>query len=435
MGETMINIAFERVFRLWVIVAFAIGTLRYCLSFRVKKNKFISDRNGNVALIFAIVLGPLLLSTALAIDYSRYSRNYANLLNAADAGLLAASVKMSENLDLDDDDLQALMVLEFDNFMSVNFHGNTDNATFTRNILFDRENSVVTVDVSLTQSSVYNDVFSEAMFFGNQVYGDKTLSRSQTLGTKLTMIVENYVLDIVMCIDATGSMQNTLNSVQANASTFDVQLRQELGIAANDPRFKIRVRPIYFRDWQDTYYHNLYPWYYRDGLIPANDFYDLDDSGETSGFQTFLNSEYAFAGFDYPEASGACMNEGMRSNWYDVDNQTDFPQDENLTVFPIIVVWTDNAIQNLLYTKTYMSPTQPANYSSFEAQWENPAIIPQDPKMLILFGPENYAGWNTVKQWDNYVHGGDIWDGNDDAISIIAQNIIKAIPDTLRLTQ
>lgn len=430
----MINFAFERIFRAVVGAIFLVRTLRYCFDFRTISRKFAADKSGNVAMIFAIVLAPMLLSTALAIDYSRYSKNYTKLLNTADAALLAASIVMSENLTMEDDDLQILMEAEFDNFMSANFHTQVDNATFTRSILFDTDARTVSVDVSLMQESVYEGLFGTTSFFDHRIYGEKKYYGSQQLATKLTMQVENYVLDIVMCIDATGSMQNTLTSVQQNASTFDTQLRSELGIAADDPRFKIRVRPIYFRDWADTYYHNFYPWYYRDGLIPAADFYDLDDTSDTTSFQTFLNSEYASAGFDYPEASGACMNVAMRSNWYDVENQTDFPPEENLTVFPVIVVWTDNAIQQLWRTQQYMSPSQPTNYTSFEALWDNPAIIPQDPKLLILFGPENYAGWSTVKNWDNYVHGGNIGAGNTDAIEIIASNIIEAIPDSLRLT-
>ncbi len=430
----MINLLFERLFRIVVGIVFLLRMTRYCLNFKASRKNFVSDNGGNVALIFAIVLGPLLLSTALAIDYSRYSRNETKLMNTADSALLAASIVMSENMTMDEDELQTLLEAEFDNFMAANLSGQLDGASYTRALTYNLEARTVNVDVSLSQNSVYKSVFGESTFFNNILYGSKNLNGTNTLATKLTTKVENYVLDIVMCIDATGSMQATLTSVQQNAATFDTQLRERLGISANDPRFKIRVRPIYFRDWVDTYYHSYYPWYYRDGLIPAPDFYDLNSSGETASFQTFLNSEYAVAGFDYPEASGACMNEGMRSNWYDVENQTDFPEDEKLTVFPIIVVWTDNAIQQLWRTQAYMSPTQPVTYSAFEAQWENPAIIPQDPKLLILFGPETYAGWSTVKNWDNYVHGGEIGAGNTDAIEIIADNIRQAIPDALRLT-
>ncbi|MCP4185034.1 MAG: hypothetical protein GY761_17270 [Hyphomicrobiales bacterium] len=387
------------------------------------RRPFISDRQGNVAVIFAIALTPVIMASAMAVEYSRFSSSYTDLMSSADGALLAASIKMAEQMDLDDEQLLSVMETEFDNHMGVNFDGSKHQTSYTYNMTFDRDERTVSVDINLTQNGVYSSVF-----------GDKKLSATPTLGTKLTTIPENYVLDIVMCIDATGSMQNTLNSVQQNAATFDTQLRSELGLEANDPRFKIRVRPIYFRDWKDTYYHNTRPRRYRDGLIMASDFYDLDDSGDTSAFQSFLNSEYASGGFDYPEASGACMNEGMRSNWYDVENQTDFPEDENLTVFPIIVVWTDNSIQQLWRTQSYMSATQPTSYTSFEAQWNNPAIIPQDPKLLILFGPQDYSGWSTVKNWNNYVHGGSIWQGNSSAISIIADQIVKALPDNLRLT-
>ncbi len=390
---------------------------------RFSSRSFAKDTNGNVAIIFAIVATPLVMATAMTVEYSRFSSAHTSMMSSADSALLAASLKMSSSPGLDDDEMQAALQLEFDNYMSANFNANKHDIDYTRSIVFNRDARTVTVDINMDQNGVYGTLF-----------GNKRLSATPHLATKLTVIPENYVLDIVMCIDATGSMQSTLNSVQASAATFDVDLRQELGIESDDPRFKIRVRPIYFRDWKDTYYHNYYPWHYRDGLIMASDFYDLSDTDDAAGFQTFLNSEYASRGFDYPEASGACMNEGMRSNWYDVENQNDFPEGENLTVFPVLVVWTDNAIQNLWRTKNYMSPTQPTNYSSFEAQWENPAIIPQDPKLLILFGPENYAGWSIVKTWDNYVHGGSIWEGNANAVSIIADNIIKSLPDTLRLT-
>lgn len=387
------------------------------------RRSFVSDRQGNVALIFAIALTPVIMASAMAVEYSRFSSSYTSLLSSADGALLAASITMAEQMDLDDAQLLSAMKTEFENHMGVNFNGTKHQTSYTYSMSFDRDERTVSIDINLTQDGVYSSVF-----------GDKKFSASPTLATKLTTIPENYVLDIVMCIDATGSMQSTLNSVQQSAATFDTQLRSELGLEANDPRFKIRVRPIYFRDWKDTYYHNIYPSYYRDGLIMAADFFDLDDSGETSAFQSFLNSEYATGGFDYPEASGACMNEGMRSNWYDVENQTDFPEDENLTVFPIIVVWTDNSIQQLSQTQSHMSATQPTTYSSFEAQWNNPSIIPQDPKLLILFGPQNYTGWSTVKNWDNFVHGGSIWQGNSNAISIIGDQIVKALPDNLRLT-
>ncbi len=401
----------------------ALGNAVEFLVEKFSPSRFAKDTSGNVALIFAIVATPLVMATAMTVEYSRFSSAHTSMMSSADSALLAASLKMSSSTDLDDDEMQAILQLEFDNYMSANFDADKHDIDYTRRLVFDRDERTVTVDIDMDQNGVYGTLF-----------GNRRLSATPHLATKLTVIPENYVLDIVMCIDATGSMQSTLNSVQASAATFDVDLRQELGIESDDPRFKVRVRPIYFRDWKDTYYHNYYPWHYRDGLIMASDFYDLSVAGDASGFQSFLNSEYASRGFDYPEASGACMNEGMRSNWYDVENQNDFPEDENITVFPVLVVWTDNAIQNLWRTKNYMSPTQPTNYSTFEAQWENPAIIPQDPKLLILFGPENYAGWSTVKTWDNYVHGGSIWEGNANAVSIIADNIVKALPDTLRLT-
>ncbi len=55
------------------------------------------------------------------------------------------------------------------------------------------------------------------------------------------------------------------------------------------------------------------------------DFIDLDPvASETDDrddrnleLNDFLDSTYAFGGNDWPEAAGACLNEAIRSNWYD----------------------------------------------------------------------------------------------------------------------
>lgn len=391
--------------------------------FRELGARFIASRSGNVGLIFAIAIGPISMATALTIEYSRFERSYSTLVSNADAAILASAEVISRNLHLPDYKINSLLHTTFNNFMDSNLDTAKNGITYSAELSFSRETKKVGVQLNFLQQTAYSSIF-----------GGRNFTSNPYVEAQISTTTENYVFDIVMCIDATGSMQPTLNSVQANAQSFDAQLRTELGIGQNDERFKIRVRPIYFRDWQDTYYYQYYPWYYRDGLIQSPDFYDLDSASDVASFQSFLNSEYAFAGFDYPEASGACMNEGMRSNWYDVENQTDFPEDENLTVFPIVVVWTDNAIQNLSLTKAYMSPTQPSTYASFESQWNDPNIIPQDPKLMILFGPKDYVGWSTVQHWDNFVHGGSITAGNSGAISIIAANIVEALPDLLRLT-
>ena len=414
---------------------------------------FKSNRKGNVALTFAVTALPIIFSIGAAVDYSRYSRGFDRMVSAGDTAIIAASKFMTHSGEDDDDLLRSELEDQFDNFMEANFTAAKYGITFTYDLAFDRDNNAVTVNIHGEQNTTFL-----------RLAGFNTLGYSSVLGTRLEITPENYVIDIVMCIDATGSMQNTLNAVQANAATFDTQLRSELNIAANDERFKIRIRPIYYRDYEDALAHNGWEWtttpswgyirpngywvygyytinhiaYYHPydltrAIKPASDFFDLDDSADATEFQAFLDSETAKGGGNLPEASGACINEGMRSDWYDREETTDFPEDENLTVFPIVVVWTDAAIRTLSVTQQ-ISPTQPTSYSSFKTEWESAANISQDPKLLILFGPQNSAGWNNIKTWDNYSYGGPLTTGNSDAIAVIADNIIKTLPDVLRLT-
>lgn len=423
-------------------------------------NRFSLDRKGSVAIIFSIAIIPIFFAIGAAVDYARYSRAVNGLVSAGDIAIFAASKEMTGSGIDDDDELQEALEEEFDKYVAANFDKDYFDVAFTRSLTYDRGAQTVSVVIEGDQKTAFLQVTNVFGMFGTDKLKFKT-----TLGTRLKTTPENYVMDIVMCIDATGSMQNTLNSVQANAATFDSQLRSELNIDANDPRFKVRIRPIYFRDWEDTvagnrwywtttpgwgYIHNGRRWVYgyytinhmeygyqpadiSRGLKPAVDFYDLDKTTESTAFQSFVNSEIASGGGNWPEASGACMNEGMRSDWYDRDETNDFEDDENVTVFPILVVWTDAPIRTLSVTQQ-LSSTQPTSYGNFESQWENSSILPQDPKLLVLFGPETSAGWSTVRHWDNYEYGGSITTGNSDAISVIADKIVKALPDVLRLT-
>ena len=56
------------------------------------------------------------------------------------------------------------------------------------------------------------------------------------------------MVDIVMCIDATGSMTPTLDAVKANALLFDQNLKDAIQRRGRQID-SIRVRPVYFRDF------------------------------------------------------------------------------------------------------------------------------------------------------------------------------------------
>jgi len=59
--------------------------------------KYINNQSGNVAIMFAIIVVPLLIAIGVAVDYSRLSASYSKLQNAADSAALAAAISYMEN--------------------------------------------------------------------------------------------------------------------------------------------------------------------------------------------------------------------------------------------------------------------------------------------------------------------------------------------------
>lgn len=572
--------------------------------------KFHQNIGGNFAITFGLALTPMLMGVGLAIDYSRMTNLQVKMEGSSDAALLAAMKKLDNERNKDGvGELsyeQTIEILEdeFEPFFEANLLSNSVAGYKDYEIDFIQIDNEAIGTVTVTYDPVIMNVFGHDSF-------DLTTS----LKVNLKIIPDNFVFDIVMCIDATGSMQNTLDAAVANAQSFDNDLRDELGIAQDSDAAKIRIRPIFYRDyteqddwlaaynaavaaaaaededevetstdaadmlaeyvadvgwyyksrgrspgwkqarrskpathkrviydgdtngwtvdvgtdvhtetvWGTTYYY--FPdsaagrsdletaasiWFADDGsgdgddggddpvsgydkatddvvltagevdddgvlddeitqpeaLKAYADFIDMNPNlvdvpdGMTEGafkvaqglkLENFLASENAQYGADLPEAAGACLDEAMRSNWWVEDSQEsrdffdisadtsindpDALKSVNVTTVPLIVTWTDAAIQNLNTTRNDIQPTQPGTYSAFENQWKDANIIPQqDKKILMLFGPETYSGWSTIKNWEGYVYGGPLSTGNSEAVDKIADEILKLVPEVLRIS-
>ena len=105
----------------------------------------------------------------------------------------------------------------------------------------------------------------------------------------------NYTVDMVLCIDATGSMedltgnqQKIINMVKKNALNFYHEISKKME-AKHKPMAQLRVRVITFRD------------YLADGAeaMKATDFYVLPEQSQE--FEACINSIHAEGGGDIPE--------------------------------------------------------------------------------------------------------------------------------------
>ena len=127
-----------------------------------------------------------------------------------------------------------------------------------------------------------------------------------------------YNVDIVMCIDATGSMNGILDTVKSNALNFYGDLINSMrkkGKQVNDMRIKV----IAFRD------------YVADGenAMLATDFFRMPEEQEE--FRDLVNTISACGGGDEPEDGLEALAYAIRTDWTrDGDKRRH-----------VIVVWTD----------------------------------------------------------------------------------------------
>jgi Flp pilus assembly protein TadG len=558
--------------------------------------KFLKNQNGNFAIIFGLTLAPIAMSMGLAADYSAFQRMDSRVQFATEAAMLAASKHMNYVREQDYaydgkyDLTNAQLVAEVDKVFKPFFEANFSAGGYE---LKPDQYTLEYIEADNNTKVLVTMKYDTAVM---SAFGKDTMYSSREMIINLKVQPNNYVIDIVMCIDATGSMQNTLNAVKASAMTFNQNLREELGVGPDSTKIKIRVRPMFYRDWEEgrTYqtamvaYNAAYEtyledynewatggeesvtgtnwedlrsnlqsswnssswyflngknwkkstskshpkthkrvkyegnWYYFESIADLNamvdsekaadtvfikpetgtpptpptkpinhalndygDFIDLDPTsfattGDTKAdqnakFTNFLGSTHAFGGADLPEAAGACLNEAIRSNWYDTqstDSKTYFkiPNGDKIvselddipagtytkvTNIPVVVFWSDAAINSLQKSRDYISPTTPTSYTTFQSLWNdvrptsetpNPNYSPSGSggtskydlidkryRMMIHFGPYNISGFSTLYGWDKVFYGGSLSTGNSQAVKVIAKKILETVPDLLRV--
>jgi len=158
-----------------------------------------------------------------------------------------------------------------------------------------------------------------------------------------------YDVDIVMCIDATGSMTGILDTVKRNALNFYGDVRsamQEKGKQVNT----LRVKVIAFRDYIAD----------GDNAMLATEFYTMPkDEAEFSNLVKSINAE---GGGDDPEDGLEALAYAIKSDWTKSGDKQRH----------LIVVWTDAETHALGFGKS--APQYPtkmaASFDQLTAWWE-----------------------------------------------------------------
>ncbi|MCS6794434.1 MAG: vWA domain-containing protein [Raineya sp.] len=194
----------------------------------------------------------------------------------------------------------------------------------------------------------------------------------------------SYHVDIVLCIDATGSMSPIIDQVKANALKFYDDLTTLMRQKSKHID-KLRVKVIAFRD------------YYVDGdmAMQISPFFTLP--AEKSEFQDFVNRIQADGGGDEPENGLEALALAIQSDW----------SREGDKRRQIIVLWTDASTHPLELKadskpQNYPTAYMPKNFDELTDLWDSQAMN-RAAKRLILYSPDAYAWTDIANHWENTI--------------------------------
>jgi Flp pilus assembly protein TadG len=280
----------------------------------------------------------------------------------------------------------------------------------------------------------------------------------------------NRVLELSMCIDVTGSMQNTIDSATARASSLETDINNALRQRNLQPFDAIRAVVHSYRDYggnNPDYRSNHYTVAaggYVDKMpspgavwMPAGDSRHYGDAAplttsahftlpnEATAFRDHLSGLQANGGGDLPESGLECVNAALNANW--LKKGDPMPGGAGGTigdVYPLIVIWTDVDAQppshywSLLNGSYPSQQDMPRDYAGLLAKWQDADRIDQDNKLLVTFMPSNNTPvWNNIRNWPRYFSGGTLQTGNTSAVTHIVNALatLPTVSSTLALTE
>jgi hypothetical protein len=194
----------------------------------------------------------------------------------------------------------------------------------------------------------------------------------------------SYAVDIVFCIDVTGSMTPILDAVKVNALRFYDDVQDNLTAKGKNVD-ELRVRVIAFRDFVAD----------GEAALQESPFFGLP--AEQAGFSDFVNGLIAQGGGDAPESGLEAVALAVNSPWTSRGDRRR----------QVVVVWTDQPAHPLDPTTVpaELRGRVPADFSALTDLWEDAqGPMGASSKRLILFAPDG-PGWSDISGvWENVVH-------------------------------
>ncbi len=196
-----------------------------------------------------------------------------------------------------------------------------------------------------------------------------------------------YSVDLVFCIDVSGSMRSILTRVKENALSFYEDVQKNLTAKGKNVD-QLRVRVIAFRDLAHP----------TETPLEESPFFTLP--AEQDGFASFVERLHPAGGGDEPESGLEAVALAINSDWTTIGDRRR----------QVIVVWTDASTQPLGAEGGAGAPESfgdrvPKDFSALTDLWENEqGVMGLNSKRLILFAPDG-SGWSDISSvWENVVH-------------------------------
>lgn len=193
----------------------------------------------------------------------------------------------------------------------------------------------------------------------------------------------DWTVDVVLCIDATCSMKDTtgtnpgiIDMVKQNAINFLRDLSKKMEQYGRVIH-QLRVRIVAFRDYMSD----------KEYAMMVTDFFNLPQ--QAAEFEECIHSIHADGGGDIPEDGLEALAYALRSDW---NNET--ARGRN-----IVVLWTDADAHPLGFgsKSPYYSKGMPRDLEELTEWWDDPAIINQKRKRLLLFAPDT-NNWKYISE-------------------------------------
>jgi hypothetical protein len=201
--------------------------------------------------------------------------------------------------------------------------------------------------------------------------------------------VRRYHIDIVLCIDCSGSMASVIDSLKKDICNIPKDLNRALEQKSKDLH-ELRIRIVAFRDLNE----NL-------NAIKVSTFFVVEPQRDTTGFELYVNQLSLSGGVcDGPKSGLEALAIALGSDWTDKGDKQRH-----------LVVMFTAASAHKLEDRIGAVPTKflgliPDSLDELTDIWDGgqAAKLKRFARRLIIFGPDAYP-WNTISDaWGQTVY-------------------------------